>query len=98
MWIGVRTKAAVRIALLKRDAHISRNKRIPLVAGGTLFAPASNVASGTIARRLPVRSKMTRASEPIFRDLVYFLLIYLFVIFRELRKRILIEAIIDNVI
>lgn len=63
--IGVRTKAAVRITLLKWDAHISRNKGIPLITGGTLLAPTSNVARRTITRGLPIRSKMTRAGEPI---------------------------------
>lgn len=66
MWIGVRTNAAVRITLLKWDAHISGNKRIPLVTGGTLLAPASNVTGRTITRGLAVRTKMTRAGEPIY--------------------------------
>jgi len=71
MWIGIRTKAAVRITLLKRDAHISRNKRISLITGSTLLTPASNVARRTITRRLAVRTKMTRAGKSIYNNTNY---------------------------
>lgn len=64
--ISVRTKAPVQITLLKWDAHISRNKRIPLVAGGTLFTPASNVTRRTVTRGLTVRTKMTRTGKSIY--------------------------------
>jgi len=66
MWVGVRTKTAVRITLLKRDAHVSRNKRISLITGSTLLTPTSNVTRRTITCRLAVRTKMTRAGESIY--------------------------------
>lgn len=64
--IGVRAEAAVGIALLNRYTHVSRYEGIPLVTGGALFAPASDVAARTVARGLPVRSEMARAREPVF--------------------------------
>lgn len=66
MRISIRTKAAIRITLLKWDTHISGNKGIPLVTGGTLLAPASNVAGRTVTRGLAVKTKMTRAGEPSY--------------------------------
>lgn len=69
--VSVRAEAAVRIALLNRDTHVTGNKGIPLVTDGALFASASDVATGTIARGLPIGSEMTRAGEPVFRNRVY---------------------------
>lgn len=66
MRISVRAKATIRITLLLWDTHISGNKRIPLVTGGALLAPASNVARRTVTRGLAVRTKMTRAGESIY--------------------------------
>lgn len=62
-WISVRAYTATGITIFERNAHISGNKRISLIPGGALLAPASDVARRTVASRLPIRSKMTRASK-----------------------------------
>lgn len=67
MRINVRAETTVRIALLKRDTHVSGNKGIALITGGTLLASASNVTGRTVARGLPVRSEMARAGKPILQ-------------------------------